>query len=96
MSATKKIKIFLVADDINFLKALIKLLSKVGNKFMEIKVFPTGEKFLQNFQYKPAILVMDYNLNQYSPNLIHAKEVVKIIKSLHPETEVIMLSSPKY
>ena len=43
-------------------------------------------------QLNPQIIVLDYHLNAHLPNAQNGVEVLKMIKEMHPETKVIMLS----
>lgn len=92
METKRKIKVFLVDDDNMFIKALKHQLSKEKTN-IEIIAFPTGEECVQNLHQRPALIVLDYNLNSNYPDAMDGIEVLKKIKHKAPDTEVIMLSS---
>lgn len=94
METTDKIKIFLVDDDKMFASALKHSLA--GNKIHphEIMTFPTGEECIKNLRkHNPEIIILDYNLNKNYPDAIDGVQVLKRIKRISPNSEVIMLSS---
>lgn len=90
MSAAKY-KIFLVDDDKMLLSALKHRLA--GNKMYDISCFYTGEECLKSMHYNPAVVVLDYYLNNKYENAMNGVEILKKIKAEHPLTRVIMLSS---
>jgi len=65
----------------------------------EINTFTSGEKLLSYLISKPAvkriisIVILDYNLNSINIDAKNGIEVLKSIKDIDPEIEVIMLSS---
>src|SRR5688572_25487830 len=87
----KKPVIFLVDDDRVFATALSHLLS--GNNNEEINVYSTGEECLKHIHEQPDIVILDYKLNCHLPDAMNGMEVLKKIKNLSLNTEVIMLSS---
>ena len=88
-----KIKIFLVDDDTVFRNALNNTLSKTGKESQEIRMFATGEECLQNLHQKPHVVILDYYLNGNYPDAMNGVQVLKKIKHMNPECEVIMVSS---
>jgi two-component system OmpR family response regulator len=85
MKPSSKIKIFLVDDDLMFVKSLKHLLSEERR---EIKTFSCGEECLKSINEQPSIIVLDYSLN----NSLNGVQVLNRIKHSSPETKVIMLS----
>ena len=86
------LSVFLVDDDIMFLKSLEHhLLQKLRHNF-KIKTFPTGEACLKNMEEKPDIVLLDYFLNGQDQQAMNGMHVLEKIKSTHPDTTVIMLS----
>ena len=91
MSTNKKISIFLVDDDVMYLKLLEMELSEKTDYV--ISTFATGERCLENLSEKPDIVVLDYYLNGIEKKALNGLETLSMIKSAHPEIPVIMLSS---
>ncbi len=58
----------------------------------KIKTYDTGEGAVKDLNLNPAIVVLDYHLNAHLPNAQNGVEVLKSIKSINPDTKVIMLS----
>lgn len=86
-----KIKLFLVDDDVVFLKLLeIEFLQ---NADFEIETFATGELCIAALSRSPHVVVLDYLLNGVDPNAINGIETLDRIKAINPFIQVIMLSS---
>ncbi len=89
----KKVKVFLVDDDIFFLESLTHFLTSQDFE-ADIRSFTTGEDCLSHLEEKPDIIVLDYYLTSgKSDKSLNGMEVLKRIKSTYPETRVIMLSA---
>lgn len=58
----------------------------------QIKTYESGESALKDMNLNPEIVVLDFHLNSHLPNAQNGVEVLKKIKELHPEVQVIMLS----
>lgn len=58
----------------------------------KIKTYESGEDAIRDLGLGPTIAVLDYHLNSHLPNAQNGVEVLKKIKELSPNTEVIMLS----
>lgn len=58
----------------------------------QIKTYESGESALQDMHLSPEIMVLDFHLNSHLPDAQNGVEVLKKVKELHPETQVIMLS----
>jgi DNA-binding NtrC family response regulator len=91
MPDTEKISVYLVDDDILFLKSLEHHLQHKLKYFVQIKPFHSGEEFIKHMKEKPDIVVLDYLLNGSSASL-NGMDVLRQIKTESPETTVIMLS----
>ena len=87
----KKILLFLVDDDVLFLKSL--QIEFTQNTESEIQTFVTGELCLESLSLNPDIIILDYYLNSVDKNAINGLETLDRIKSNNPEIPVIMLSS---
>ena len=91
MYTNKEILIFLVDDDLMYLKSLEMQFSQ--NPVLTIKTFSSGEECLKNLHQKPDIIVLDYFLNNVNDKAINGLETLLEVKQRVPETQIIMLSS---
>ncbi len=88
----KEITIFLVDDDLMFLKALEhSITGKLPSAV--IKTFQTGEACLQHIKFKPEVVILDYYLNSAVPYAWNGLTILKQLKKISPKTKVIMLSA---
>lgn len=78
-------KIFVVEDDLWYSKYLNHQLSL--NPEYEVKVFNDAKSFLAAMHELPDIITLDYNL----PDM-NGSDILKKIKSISPETNVIIIS----
>ena len=91
ITTNEKIKIFLVDDDVLFLKSLeIDFLQHAD--FM-IKTFATGELCIANLSQNPEIIILDYHLDGIDKSAMNGIETLDKIKAYNPEIAVVMLSS---
>ena len=79
-------KIFIVEDDI-FYSGLIKN-EIVKNSLGEVESFSSGETFMNNLFKMPDIVLLDHNLGS-----MKGVDILKKIKSLNPNIQVIILSA---
>lgn len=87
----EKIKLFLVDDDVFFLKSLeIDFLQRAD---FSIETFTTGELCLENLSHQPDIIVLDYFLDGVDKNAMNGIKTLDKIKEFDPEISVVMLSS---
>jgi two-component system, OmpR family, response regulator len=87
----KKIKLFLVDDDVLFLKSLeIEFLQHAD---FAIETFATGELCLSNLSHSPNVIILDYLLDGIDKNAMNGIEVLDKIKEYDPEIPVVMLSA---
>lgn len=91
MKDENKIKLFLVDDDVVFLKALeIEFLHHAD---FVIETFATGELCIEKLSDKPDIIILDYHLDGVDKKAINGIETLDNIKKFNKEIPVIMLSS---
>jgi two-component system, OmpR family, response regulator len=87
----KKIKLFLVDDDLLFLKSLeIEFLQHAD---FAIETFATGELCLADLSHGPDVIILDYLLDGTDKNAMNGIEVLDRIKEYDPEIPVVMLSA---
>lgn len=85
------IKLFLVDDDIVFLKLLEIELSQ--NESFMIETFATGELCLANMDQLPDVIILDYHLDGVDKTAMNGMQTLDKIKVINPDVPVIMLSS---
>ena len=79
-------RIFIVEDD-TFYAGLLKN-EIVKNRLGEVESFSTGESFMNNLFKMPDIVLLDHNLGS-----MQGVDILKNIKSLNPNIQVIILSA---
>src|ERR1035438_871524 len=87
----EKIKLFLVDDDMLFLKSL-EIEFKEHADF-EIETFATGELCLKSISNNPDVIILDYHLDGIDKQAMNGIQTLDKLKNLQPDLPVIMLSS---
>lgn len=87
----KRIKIFLVDDDVVFLKLLEIQFLESGD--FEIETYTTGELCVENLSHKPDVIILDYLLDGVVRDVMNGIETLDKIKLFNAEIPVIMLSA---
>lgn len=90
MKIEQKVKIFLVDDDLLFLKLLELQFLQEGD--FEIETFASGELCLENLNKQPDIVFLDYILDGFNKSAINGIETLDKIKTFDDKIHVIMLS----
>jgi two-component system OmpR family response regulator len=92
-----KIKLFLVDDDVVFLKSLeIDLLQHAD---FEIETFATGELCMEHLnhlldvKHLPDVVILDYHLDGIDKKAMNGIELLDKILEFNPNLPIIMLSS---
>jgi DNA-binding NtrC family response regulator len=86
-----KIKIFLVDDDIIYLKLLeIEFLQHAD---FTIESFATGEPCIEKLNLAPDVIILDYYLDSFDKSAMNGIEILDKIKEYNPDIPVVMLSS---
>jgi two-component system, OmpR family, response regulator len=91
MNNDKRIKLFLVDDDVVFLK-LLEIEFQEHADF-SIETFATGELCIANLSHGPDVIILDYLLDGIDKNAMNGIETLDKIKAFNPEIHVIMLSA---
>lgn len=90
MNNESKIKLFLVDDDILFLKMLeIEFLEQAN---FDIETYETGEHCLENLSEKPDFIILDYFLDGIDKTAKNGIYILDKILETDPTIPVIMLS----
>jgi two-component system OmpR family response regulator len=79
-------KIFIVEDDA-FYATLLKN-EIVKNRLGKVESFSSGESFMNNLYKMPDIVLLDHNLGS-----MKGVDILKKIKSINPNIQVILLSA---
>lgn len=87
--------IFIVEDNEVYAKSLKTALLNCFSNSIKIKTFYLGEMCLMELQRNPLIVIMDYFLNSKYNEAGNGLEIIKRIKILKPETNIIILSIEK-
>ena len=91
MNIKNKIKLFLVDDDVLFLKSLeIDFLQHAD---FDIETYVTGELCIANLSHQPDIIILDYLLDSVDKNAMNGIETLDKIKAFNPDIPVIILSA---
>ena len=91
MKTEDKIKLFLVDDDVLFLKLLEIEFRKYGA--LKVETFKSGEFCIEHLIDKPDMVILDYYLNGVNKNAIDGIQTLDKIKAFDRNIPVIMLSS---
>jgi len=91
MNSEKKIRVFIVDDDVIFLK-LLKV-DFLQYPEYETTSFSTGELCLEKINEMPDVIILDYYLNGLDANAMNGIEILDKIKAYNSDIPVIMLSS---
>jgi two-component system OmpR family response regulator len=88
---TKIAKIFLVDDDVVFLKSLEIEFRQHTDSVIE--TFKTGELCVTNLSHEPDVIILDYRLDGIDQHAMNGIETLDRIKAFNPDIPVIILSS---
>jgi DNA-binding NtrC family response regulator len=91
MKRDDKVKIFLVDDDVVFLKSLEMEFAERGD--FVIETYVSGELCVANLSNKPDIIILDYLLDGTDKNAMHGIATLDKIKAVNADIPVIMLSA---
>lgn len=91
MKAENKIKLFLVDDDVVFLKSLELEFLERGS--FDIETYVSGERCVENLSNKPDIIILDYLLDGTDKSAMHGIATLDKIKAYSADIPVIMLSA---
>ena len=86
-----KMKIFLVDDDVVFLKSLEIDFIQTGDFIIE--PYESGELCMDYLTHTPEVIILDYFLDGTNKAAMNGLQTLDKIKSYNPSIPVIMLSS---
>lgn len=85
-----KLKLFLVDDDVVYLKMLEIEFLHHGD--FTIETFTSGEDCIENLFQQPDLIILDYLLDGTNKNAINGIEALDRIKEIESDLPVIILS----
>lgn len=91
MKPESKPKLFLVDDDVVFLKSLEMDFVESGD--FAIETYVSGELCVANLANKPDIIILDYLLDGTDKHAMHGIATLDKIREFNPDIPVIMLSA---
>lgn len=91
MKSKNKIKLFLVDDDVLFLKSLE--IDFMDSADFDIETFTTGELCIANLSKNPDVIILDYHLDGIEKDAMDGLETLDKIKAFNPNIAVLVLSS---
>jgi len=91
MKPKNRIKIFLVDDDVVFLKLLEIEFNEYGN--FDIETYATGERCIENLSNRPDLIILDYLLDGTDKDAMHGIATLDKIKAYDADIPVVMLSA---
>jgi two-component system OmpR family response regulator len=91
MKPEHKIKLFLVDDDVVFLKSLQMEFNEHGN--FDIETYTSGELCIDNLSNRPDLIILDYLLDGTNKEAMHGIATLDKIKAYDPAIPVVMLSA---
>jgi two-component system, OmpR family, response regulator len=91
MSTENKIKIFLVDDDVVFLKSLEIEFQAHGD--FEIRTFVSGEQCMSSISSNPDIVILDYMLDGTDKDAMNGIKTLDRLREVNANIPVIMLSA---
>jgi len=87
----RRVKLFLVDDDVVFLKMLEIEFLQLAN--FSIRTFTSGELCISSLKEKPDIIILDYLLDGTNKSAMNGIDTLDKIKAYDPEIEIIILSA---
>ena len=91
MTDGHEIKIFLVDDDVVFLRSLEIEFLESGD--FTIETFASGELCMKSIRQNPDIIILDYILDGVDENAMNGIETLDKIRAYNPDIPVVMLSA---
>ncbi len=91
MSKENKVKLFLVDDEVLFLKLLEVEFLDHGD--FSIETFVSGEDCIANLSNKPDVIILDYLLDGTNVNAMNGIDTLDKILAFDPTIPVIILSA---
>jgi two-component system OmpR family response regulator len=90
---TQRTNIFIVDDNKLMVLSLKHYLEKKFGAGVNVSIFYEGESCLEKINKQTDIVILDYFLDGENKNAKNGLEILKSIKEINPQTEVILFSS---
>jgi len=91
MNTRKSVNIFVVDDDVMYLKMIeIEFLQYPGFK---LETYATGEICIENLSHEPDMIILDYHLDGIDKHAMNGIQTLDKIKEINPGIPVVMLSA---
>jgi len=88
--STQNKQVVFIVDDQPLFANILK--EELENNSTAVYLFTSGEECIANLDKKPNIIVLDYELDDGSNKQMNGIDVLKKIKSIDAEIEIVMLS----
>lgn len=88
----KQLKLIFIVEDNELYAKTLELFLKEKFPDTEIKYFPVGELCTDQLHLNPDVIIMDYFLNSKYYDALDGLEIIRLIKSKKPGTNIILLS----
>ena len=86
-------KLIYIVDDVQMQRELLADHLTANMPAYEVHCFSTGEECIAAVKVRPAeIIFLDYNLNSQVKDAMDGIEALQELKSIAPQTEVVMIS----
>lgn len=83
-------KLIFIVDDDQFINTLV--VRRFEDEGYSVKAFTYGEDCIKALNMNPDVIILDYYFISSEKEVMNGMEVLDKIKSIKPETPVIMLS----
>jgi len=93
--ATKTGIVFIVEDNNAYAQSLSAFIKSDFPQTKEVTVFPVGETCIAELDRKPDVIIIDYFLDSVYKDAKTGLDIIKQIRSTHPEMNIIVLSIQK-
>jgi len=90
MKPENKVKLFLVDDDVVFLKSLEMEFNEHGN--FDIETYTSGELCINNLSNRPDVIILDYQLDGTDKDAMDGIATLDKVKAYDAAIPVVMLS----
>ena len=91
MNSTKNVKIFVVDDDLLYLRMIeIEFLKQPDYK---LETYATGEDCIKNLSHEPDLIILDYRLDGVNKHAMDGIQTLDKIKEINPHIPVVILSA---
>jgi two-component system OmpR family response regulator len=91
MNEQKNIKLFLVDDDVVYLKLLESEFLSYG--IFKVQTFTSGEACIENLDLNPDLIILDYHLDGTNKTALNGIDTLDKIKAIALHMPVVILSS---